>query len=113
MGWIGAKIFVDSLKAASYPHCISFRFWKTNIQDEGIREICDFLSKFQTVLCLELIDNKITSLGCEFLSKTLSQGPQCPPVMILRLDHNNLESNGINILADGIKENINLKELSL
>jgi hypothetical protein len=33
--------------------------------------------------------------------------------MILRLDHNNLESNGINILADGIKENVNLKELSL
>jgi hypothetical protein len=54
---------------------------------------------------LELIDNKITHLGCEFLGKTLSPGPTMPPVVYLKLDHNLFGSAGVNALAEGLKIN--------
>lgn len=66
-----------------------------------------------TVLCLELLDNKITYLGCEFLGRTLTPGPHCPPIAILKLDHNNFGSRGLNALCAGIKSNENIKVLSL
>lgn len=55
----------------------------------------------------------MTALGCEFIGRTLAPGPTCPPICILKLDHNNFGSEGLNNLAFGLKENINLKILSL
>ena len=64
------------------------RLWKSYIQDEGVRAICEFLHGNQSMLCLELMDNKITHLGCEFLGRTMVPGPKCPPICYLKLDHN-------------------------
>lgn len=64
-------------------------------------------------MCLELIDNKITYLGCEFLGKTLVPGATCPPVVYLKLDHNTFGSRGSNMLCDGLKSNKMIKLLSL
>jgi len=63
------------------------------------------LQAFPTLVCLELIDNKITHLGCEFLGKTLSPGPTLPPIVYLKLDHNLFGSAGVNALAEGLKIN--------
>ena len=71
------------------------------------------MQKSLTVLCLELLDNKVTPLGCEFLGKTLTPGPTCPPVMVLKLDHNLFGSKGCILLSEGLKTNENLKLLSL
>ena len=62
---------------------------------------------------MELLDNKITYLGCEFLGRTLKPGPTCPPICILKLDHNNFGSRGLNALSEGIKTNESLKTISL
>ena len=96
-----------------YPHCQSVRLWKTYCEDEGVRALCTFLERCVTVLVLELLDNKITHLGCEFLGKTLTPGPKCPPVMYLKLDHNQFGSKGVNALLTGISRNENIKLISL
>jgi len=101
------------LKQVGYPHCSSIRLWKTYCEDEGVRAICEFMQKSLTVLCLELLDNKVSPLGCEFLGKTLTPGPTCPPVMVLKLDHNLFGSKGIILLSDGLKTNENIKLLSV
>ena len=113
LGWSGVKAITEALKLAKYPHAQSIRLWKTYCEDEGVRAICEFLQAYPTVICLELIDNKITYLGCEFLGKTLSPGPTMPPVVYLKLDHNLFGSAGVNALAEGLKINEQLKVLSL
>lgn len=66
-----------------------------------------------SIQVLELLDNKVTSLGCEFIGRTLAPGPKCPPISILKLDHNQFGSKGLNFLAEGLKENTFMKTLSL
>lgn len=114
LGWPGVKAIVDSLKMVNYPHLISIRLWKTYCEDEGVRAICEFLKGCPSpLLCLELLDNKVTHLGCEFIGKALSPGKLCPPVCILKLDHNNFGSQGMNALLAGLQGNENLKTLSV
>lgn len=61
---------------------------------------------------LELLDNKITALGCEFISKTLH--PKVNNTLsILKLDHNEFGSDGVIALAEGLAVNPNLRILSL
>jgi len=112
LGWPGVKAIVESLIAAKYPHMVSIRLWKTYCEDEGVRILCTFLEQCSSILCLELLDNKVTYLGCEFLGKTLTPGPKCPPICILKLDHNNFGSRGLNALLKGIQSNEFLKTLS-
>ena len=113
LGWVGVKAMTESLKQIGYPHCQSIRLWKTYCEDEGLRAICEFITKTLTCLCLELIDNKITALGCEFLGKTLKPGVACPPIVFLKLDHNLFGSAGCNALCEGLKTNEMIKTLSL
>ena len=75
LGWVGVKAITEALKAVAYPHLQSIRLWKTYCEDEGVRAICSFLEKSATVQCLELLDDKVTPLGCEFIGRTLSPGP--------------------------------------
>ena len=66
-----------------------------------------------STLCLEFLDCKVTSLGCEFMGKMLTPGPKCPPLAVLKLDHNPFGSDGVIALAEGLKANENIKILSL
>ena len=92
----------------------SIRLWKTYCEDEGVRAICEFLRiRCSPVLILELLDNKITSLGCEFIGRTLTPGPMCPPICYLKLDHNNFGAKGVEMLCEGLKTNEMVKLLSL
>ena len=96
-----------------YTKCISIRLWKTYCEDEGVRALCEFLDKNNSVMCLDLLDNKISPLGCEFLGRTLRPGPSCPPIRYLKLDHNHFGSEGVNNLAEGLKLNVTIETLSL
>ena len=71
LGWPGTRAIMDALIDVKYQHCTSIRFWKTFCEDEGVRAICQYLECNKNVLFLELLDNNITSLGCEFLGKAL------------------------------------------
>lgn len=59
------------------------------------------------------MDNKVTHLGCEFIGKALTPGPKCPPIVVLKLDHNHFGSRGCNALMQGLKMNEFIKQLSL
>jgi len=71
LGWPGTRAIMDALREVKYQHCTSIRFWKTYCEDEGVRAICQYLECTKNVLFLELLDNNITALGCEFLGKAL------------------------------------------
>ena len=43
LGWPGIKAICESFKAVNYSHLGSLRLWKTYIEDEGVRAICEFL----------------------------------------------------------------------
>ena len=49
------------------------------------------MEKVKTTLFLELLDNKITPLGCEFISRALHPKMN-PTIMVLKLDHNEFGS---------------------
>ena len=61
---------------------------------------------------MELLDNNITALGCEFLGKALHPKLQ-PQIQILKLDHNNFGAEGVIALAEGLGVNPTLRLLSL
>ena len=59
-----------------------------------------------------MLDNKITSLGCEFISKLVHPKANTN-LEILKLDHNDFGSKGMIALADGLAINKTIKNLSL
>eukprot|EP00828_Plagiopyla_frontata_P044629 TRINITY_DN7344_c0_g1_i1.p1 TRINITY_DN7344_c0_g1~~TRINITY_DN7344_c0_g1_i1.p1 ORF type:complete len:230 (-),score=47.93 TRINITY_DN7344_c0_g1_i1:114-803(-) len=74
--------------------------------------ICNYMDKCKTVEKLDLLDNDITPLGCEFLGKILSVSSQLP-LIELRLDHNVFGTEGLQNLAFGLRMNPTLEKLSL
>jgi len=103
---------MDALKDAKYPHCASLRFWRTFCEDEGVRAVCQYVETGKPVAFLELLDNKITPLGCDFISRALHPKSQ-PQVQVLKLDHNQFGSEGLINLAEGLAINPVLRLLSL
>ena len=61
---------------------------------------------------MELLDNKITPLGCEFISRTIHPKANTN-VMILKLDHNEFGSEGLRRLSEGMAINKTVEQLSL
>lgn len=78
MGPVGVRSFADSLIEVDYKHLKILRLWKVDARDEGVRTICNYMLKSKTIEYLDLLDNNITKLGCEFLSKVLSPNSDVP-----------------------------------
>ena len=114
LSWTRSKLCSKLIfySTSRYPHCQSIRFWKTYCEDEGVRAICQFLEIGKPVLFLELLDNKITSLGCEFISRSLHPLMK-PTIQILKLDHNEFGSKGVIELSKSLAINPVLRILSL
>lgn len=68
--------------------------------------------KCKTIEYLDLLDNKIGLLGCEFLSNILSSASEVP-LKRLKLDHNGFGTKGLAILSQGMSSNKTLEKLSL
>ncbi len=64
LGPIQIRSFMDALTDINYQHLKVIRLWKADIQDEGLRSICNYIDKVGTIEYLDLMDNKITPLGC-------------------------------------------------
>lgn len=67
----GINAIFDTLSDLHYKHIISirlkityFRFWKIKTFDEGLKSICDYVKKNSNCIKLDLLENKITSVGC-------------------------------------------------
>jgi hypothetical protein len=61
---------------------------------------------------MELLDNKISPLGCEFISRVIAPKANTG-IMVLKLDHNEFGSEGMMRLADGLAVNKTIVTLSL
>lgn len=61
---------------------------------------------------LELLDNHITPLGCEFISRILVPSAK-QTLQLLKLDHNNFGSEGLNLLAEGLSQNTTITHVSM
>ena len=112
MGWQGLKAIVDALSKADYKWINSFRIWAGKIQDEGARLLSQYLCRYEEVAILELLDCAITPLGCEFLNNVFMPGTG-GKLQVIKLDHNPLGSEGMNIIAQGLSQNTMVNVLSL
>jgi len=54
---------------------------------------------------LELLDCKVSPLGCEFLGKLFHPSVTTNTITILKLDHNPIGSEGVANLAEGLANN--------
>lgn len=88
LGWQGVAAFMRALVQADYQHARSIRLWKAKCEDEGVREICKYLHIAKYMGVIELLDCKISPLGCEFLGKAFHPSNNINAVSILKLDHN-------------------------
>jgi Ran GTPase-activating protein (RanGAP) involved in mRNA processing and transport len=77
-----------------------------------VRAICQYLELGKPVKFLELLDNKITPLGCEFISRALHP-KMASQIEVLKLDHNQFGSEGMKALSEGLAINPTLRLLSL
>lgn len=64
-------------------------------EDEGLRHICNFIATCRNVNILEVLNNMITPLGCEFVGRILHPDIGSN-ITILKLDHNRFGSAGVN-----------------
>lgn len=83
-----------------------------NAGDEGVRSICNYMLKSKTIEYLDLLDNNIGLLGCEFLSKVLDPGSEVP-LKRLKCDHNPFGTPGLAILSEGMSQSKIIEKLSL
>jgi hypothetical protein len=106
-------ILIQTLNSSySYPHCRSIRLWKTFCEDEGVRAVCQFAEVAKGLSALELLDNKMTPLGCEFVSRVIHPKANTG-ILILKLDHNGFGSEGMKRLSEGLAINTSIEHLSL
>jgi Ran GTPase-activating protein (RanGAP) involved in mRNA processing and transport len=89
---------MDAAIQVKYKHCDSVRLWKAKCEDEGVRLVCNFLLQSKSIKVLELLDAELSMLGCEFLSNILPMQAEVP-LLVLKLDHNPIGSEGIKILS--------------
>ena len=83
-----------------------------NAGDEGVRAIANYLQGNTTITILDLMDNGVTSLGCEFLAKGIHPAAnKC--LQKLMLDHNNIGTLGLKNLCQGLALNPCLTDVSL
>ena len=112
LGWQGIKALIDAAVAVNYKHCTSIRLWRSKCEDEGVRILVKFLLQAKTVAVFELLDAQVTKIGCEMISKALL-GQHSINLLVLKLDHNPIGSEGLKILAQGISQNKQLTSVSL
>ena len=101
MGPIQMRSLMEGLIDLNYQPLKIIRLWKVDLQDEGLRSICNYIDKVNSVEYLDLMDNKITSLGCEFLGKSLLNGKN--KIAKLKLDNNEIKNEGLSMLSIGLR----------
>ena len=77
-----------------------------------MRSICNFLAVCPNVIILELLDNGITPLGCQFLNKVIAPESSAN-LMHLKLDHNTFGSEGLKHIAVGLSRNSYITLISM
>jgi len=120
VGEFGAKALALALRRCTkdekgMPILKSLRIWEADIGDEGIREI---VHKFiietnnSSLNLIELLNDNIGPLGCEFIGRIFEPSLPCN-LMMLTLDYNTFGNEGLNNLLNYLPTNVTLTHLSL
>lgn len=112
IGWQGIRALMEAALQAKYKHCNSIRLWRTKCEDEGVRLIAKFMCEVKTVAILELLDAQVSAVGCEIIGQALNFKNELN-LLILKMDHNPIGSEGLKHLAAGIGANKQLQSVSL
>lgn len=105
------RAFMEVASELQYEHLKLLRIWKGGIGDEGLRVICKYLVSGYSLELIDVIQNQISPLGCEFLGKAMNS-PLCR-VKHLKLDDNLIGSAGLKALSLGLRTNNIIDKLSL
>ena len=81
-------------------------------EDEGARKIAEYICRNNKVATLELLECGITPLGCEFIGRALTPGAGSA-LQFLKLDHNNIGTQGMKNLVVGLSVNKDIQGMSL
>lgn len=111
-GWQGIRALMEAASATNYKHCGSIRLWRTKCEDEGVRLVMKFMCQAKSVAILEILDANLTKVGCEMISQGLHYKNELN-LLVLKLDHNPIGSEGLAFLAKGISQNKQLQSVSL
>lgn len=103
---------MQALSELKYKHLEDIKLVKTDIRDEGVKQICDYLVIAKACKMLNLPHNSITHVGCAHLSIPLSPKSQLPLIK-LKLDFNEIGSEGLKQLAFSLSCNNTIERLSL
>ena len=49
IGPISCRAFMETLSDLNYQHLKKIRIWKADLQDEGVRSICNYIEKCNTI----------------------------------------------------------------
>lgn len=114
IGEEGCIEFARALKTINYKHLQSIRIWEGQIGNQGVRAFYNFISEYKvnSIQLIELINCGFGVLGCEFLSRLLNPLSSYQ-IKILTLDHNNIGDEGFSYLANALRFNTVLTQLSL
>ncbi len=62
---------MDALFELKYSKLKVFSVWKAEFGDEGVRILSKYLMGDNNLEVIDLLDNGVTALGCQFLGKAL------------------------------------------
>jgi hypothetical protein len=115
---MGFRLTMQALASSHYNQFKALRLWKTGGGDEAVRAICFYLDSHCQktegvgVKELQLVDCDVGTLGCSFLGRSLGFGGNFN-VQCLVLDFNQIGSEGMEQLAQGLAQNRSLMRLDL
>lgn len=112
LGAMGVTAIMQALTELKYKHLEDIKLVKSEIKDEGLKQVCDYLVVGKAAKMLNFPHNQITQLGCQHLINPLSPKAQLPLIK-LKLDFNEIGSEGLKHLASVLCQNNTLERLSL
>mmetsp|Transcript_9178 Transcript_9178/g.9129 ORF Transcript_9178/g.9129 Transcript_9178/m.9129 type:complete len:281 (-) Transcript_9178:36-878(-) len=106
------KCLADALREYDYKYLKEVHLWDAGIEDEGARSLSMYLVNAISMRTIEIVNSKISPLGCEFIGQIFGIGSR-NFILSLKLDYNNFGDAGVELLSRGLRLNQTLFHLSL
>jgi Ran GTPase-activating protein (RanGAP) involved in mRNA processing and transport len=105
-------VLSKALIAADYDGLRCLRFWNCGFGDVGMKFLSEGLLNLPKLVQLDVTDCLFGPVGCGYLAGYLRKISKAN-VETVKLDYNDIGSEGLKILCDGLMFNCALKKLSL
>eukprot|EP01084_Bolivina_argentea_P100301 180123_1 len=103
----------NSIQKSKYVKLKSTCFWRSAIGDTGAKSAGDIIANIPTIQTFEIRDSNVSEIGCRSLATSiLINNRKFKSLVNLRLDFNNIGSNGLLQISNGLQNNRCIKRLS-